>query len=243
MELGRQVVRRTLGCGRRKGQALLRWSGLGAYVAVSHVGAVCAPEPCLLHGLPFGMNRVEIRPIHPGDLPAVLALFDQPDMDDGQTLSEPEARAVLDRIEGASGHRVFVAEAGGVIVGTFALVVVQHLSHRGARSAVVEDVVAGRPAGARGRAGDDALRGGASAGGRVLQVGAEQRPRPRRSALVLRTTWVRAARGQLPARARPGNGRVTRRCRPTLGVSVLGFDRPSAYPAVPLDAVPSAQCG
>lgn len=88
-----------------------------------------------------GMNPVEIRPARPGDLPAVLSLLGQPDMDDGQTVSETEARALFRQIEETPGHRVFVAETDGAVVGTFALLVVQHLSHRGARSAVIEDVV------------------------------------------------------------------------------------------------------
>ena len=87
------------------------------------------------------MDPVLVRPVRTSDLVAVLALLGQPDMDDGRALSELKARAVLAEIEAAPGHRVFVAEAGGEAVGTYALVLVRHLSHRGGRSAVVEDVV------------------------------------------------------------------------------------------------------
>lgn len=87
------------------------------------------------------MDPVEIRPIQTSDLPAALALLDQPDMDDGTALHVTEARAVLDQIKGTPGHTVFVAESNGAVVGTYALIVIRHLSHRGGRSAVAEDVV------------------------------------------------------------------------------------------------------
>jgi GNAT superfamily N-acetyltransferase len=87
------------------------------------------------------MNGITVRPMRAGDLPAVLDLLARPDMDDGRTLSEQEAGAVLAEIAANPHHALFVAEAGGEVVGTFALVIVQHLSHRGGRSAVVEDVV------------------------------------------------------------------------------------------------------
>lgn len=87
------------------------------------------------------MSRVTIRPFSPKDLQAVLTLLAQPDMDDGRVLSEPEAQALIKQIEAAPHHQVYVAETDGSVVGTFALIVVQHLAHRGARSAIIEDVV------------------------------------------------------------------------------------------------------
>lgn len=87
------------------------------------------------------MNHIEIREIQREDLKAILNLLAQPDMDDRPAFNEQEAQAVLMKIQATPNHVVFVAEVAGEIVGTFALCLVQHLAHRGARSAVVEDVV------------------------------------------------------------------------------------------------------
>ncbi len=87
------------------------------------------------------MNHTEIRPLHHDDLPALLRLFAQPDMDGDQVLPESGAREVLDRIARTPGHRIYVAEINGEIVGTFTLIFVRHLSHGGGCSGVIEDVV------------------------------------------------------------------------------------------------------
>lgn len=82
-----------------------------------------------------------VREAHPDDLPAILRLMAQPGMDGSRVLDESGARGTFASIEANPAHCVYVAEADGGVIGTFALVVVQHLSHRGGRSAVVEDVV------------------------------------------------------------------------------------------------------
>jgi len=84
---------------------------------------------------------LELRPITPDDLGAVLALFAQPDMDDGPIFSTGEALALLEEIRTTPHHRVYVAVEDGAVVGTYALLLIQHLSHQGGRSALVEDVV------------------------------------------------------------------------------------------------------
>src|SRR5262245_10206317 len=75
------------------------------------------------------------------DLHAVLSLMAQPDMDGGPSMSLEKARVIFDRLQKTSNHELYVAATDDAIVGTFALIVVQHLSHNGARSAVIEDVV------------------------------------------------------------------------------------------------------
>ena len=82
-----------------------------------------------------------VRPARREDLPALMALVAQPDMDGALLLPADDGARAFDRIAGTPGHTVFVAVEGDEVVGTFALVVVQHLSHGGGRSAVVEDVV------------------------------------------------------------------------------------------------------
>ena len=64
---------------------------------------------------------VIIRKASDADLAGVLALYAQPEMDDGDVL--------------------YVVEADGRIVGSFALLIMDNLGHLGAPSAIVEDVV------------------------------------------------------------------------------------------------------
>ncbi len=82
-----------------------------------------------------------IRPATKADLPGVLALYAQPDFDDGAVLSPAEAEAMLDRLKAYPDYALYVAEEEGAIVGTFALLVMDNLGHRGAPSGIVEDVV------------------------------------------------------------------------------------------------------
>jgi GNAT superfamily N-acetyltransferase len=82
-----------------------------------------------------------IRPAIEADLPSVLALYAQPDLDNGQVLSEDEARAVFAQFARYPNYRLFVALRDGTVVGTYALLVMHNLAHRGAPSAIAEDVV------------------------------------------------------------------------------------------------------
>ncbi len=82
-----------------------------------------------------------IRQAGEADLPAVLALYAQPDLDNGKVLSEDEARAVFAQFARYPNYRLFVALRDDTVVGTYALLVMHNLAHRGAPSAIAEDVV------------------------------------------------------------------------------------------------------
>lgn len=85
---------------------------------------------------------VHIREARDADLPAVLALYAQPGMDDGDVLTPDEARAIWQQFARYPNYRLFVAEdKGGEIVATYALLVMHNLAHRGTPSAIAEDVV------------------------------------------------------------------------------------------------------
>ena len=86
---------------------------------------------------------LNIREARDADLPAVLALYAQPGLDDGDVLSHDEARAVWQQFARYPNYRLFVAEdgAGGEVVATYALLVMHNLAHRGTPSAIAEDVV------------------------------------------------------------------------------------------------------
>lgn len=82
-----------------------------------------------------------IRPATEADLPAVLALYAQPDFDGDQVLPLAEAKALLARFATYPDYTLYVAEMDDEIVGTFALLVMDNLGHCGTPSAIVEDVI------------------------------------------------------------------------------------------------------
>ncbi len=93
-----------------------------------------------------------IREATEDDLPAVLALYAQPGMDDGQVLTPDEAKLLLAQFRQYPSYRLWVAcnndngnnskaASGGEVVGTYALLIMHNLAHRGTPSAIVEDVV------------------------------------------------------------------------------------------------------
>ena len=83
---------------------------------------------------------LEIRRATESDLPGILRLYGQPGLSDGAVLSVDAAAKLLRRIEAYPDYHLFVATAGGALVGTFALLIMDNLAHLGAPSAVVEDV-------------------------------------------------------------------------------------------------------
>ena len=84
---------------------------------------------------------MNLRDITFDDLPDVLRLYAQPDFDNGEVLDEAQARALYARFLTYPDYKIYVAEEGGRIVGSFALLVMLNLGHCGAPSAIVEDVV------------------------------------------------------------------------------------------------------
>ena len=87
------------------------------------------------------IKSVLIRECSIDDLPQVVALIGQEDMSPDSCLTVEKARQLYYQITESRFHKLYVAEVEGEIVGTFALVAVQQLSHSGARSVVIEDVV------------------------------------------------------------------------------------------------------
>jgi len=89
-----------------------------------------------------------IREATEGDLPAVLALYAQPAMDNGKVLTLPEAKKLLALFRQYPSYRLWVAcevmpnaDSAGEVVGTYALLIMHNLAHQGTPSAIVEDVV------------------------------------------------------------------------------------------------------
>src|SRR5262245_16281169 len=86
-------------------------------------------------------SPVVMRKAAPDDLPQVLALYAQPEIDDGVVLPVEEASELFRRFELYPDYSLYVAEQAGAIVGSFALLIMDNLGHLGAPSGIVEDVV------------------------------------------------------------------------------------------------------
>jgi GNAT superfamily N-acetyltransferase len=75
------------------------------------------------------------------DLPEILHLYSHPEMDDGKVLPLLHAEVIFERMEHYPDYKLFVAVYKEKIVGTFALLIMDNLGHRGAPSAIIEDIV------------------------------------------------------------------------------------------------------
>lgn len=85
-------------------------------------------------------TSVSFRKASKADIPDVLHLYAQPDIDDGKVLSLPEAEKFFARIALYPDYHLYVAVKDRKIVGTFALLIMDNLGHLGSPSAVIEDV-------------------------------------------------------------------------------------------------------
>lgn len=74
------------------------------------------------------------------DLPDILRLYRQPDLDAGKALPLPAAIAWFHKIQQYPSYRLLVAELENRIVGTLMLLVLDNLIHLGAPSGLVEAV-------------------------------------------------------------------------------------------------------
>ena len=96
--------------------------------------------------------NLAVRAAAEADVPAVLRLYAQLGMGHGPSLRLDEALPIFRRVMGRSHEAIYVAEESAdapAVVGTFAMLIMESMAHRGAPSAVVEDVCV-----------DEARRGG-----------------------------------------------------------------------------------
>jgi ribosomal protein S18 acetylase RimI-like enzyme len=84
---------------------------------------------------------LQIRIATERDLPNLLPLFGQLGMDDGRVLRAGEAEQIFRRMMTYPDYRLYVADFEGIVVGVFALLIMDNLGHLGAPSAVIEDVI------------------------------------------------------------------------------------------------------
>jgi len=84
---------------------------------------------------------IKIREAEEKDLENLISLYSQPDMDNGQTISLENAKQIFAKFRTYPFYKVYAAISDEKIVGTFELLVMDNLAHKGSLSAVVEDVV------------------------------------------------------------------------------------------------------
>lgn len=87
------------------------------------------------------MLAIDIRKATKADLPAILALYGQPDIDNHDVLDLPAAERILGKMHQYPNYDVYVAALKNEVIGTFALLIMDNLAHLGAPSGIVEDVV------------------------------------------------------------------------------------------------------
>jgi GNAT superfamily N-acetyltransferase len=85
--------------------------------------------------------QILIREADITDLSEILAIYNQPDMDDGKALTVEQAAVIFRKMSAYPNYKLFVAVDSGKIVGTFALAIMDNLAHMGAASGLIEDVV------------------------------------------------------------------------------------------------------
>lgn len=84
--------------------------------------------------------NIKIRKAFVKDLPAIIHLYAQPEMDNGNVLSKSEAKIIFKKMKSYPSYHIFVATLEDKIVGTFALLIMDNLAHMGTLSGVIEDV-------------------------------------------------------------------------------------------------------
>ena len=85
--------------------------------------------------------NIEIQEAKEQDLPAIIDLYKQLDTSNSEQLSIEEAIQMFRKINTYPDYKLYVAVKDGQIVGTFTLLIMDSLAHRGKSSGIVEDVV------------------------------------------------------------------------------------------------------
>ncbi|ASC73951.1 hypothetical protein XM38_049250 [Halomicronema hongdechloris C2206] len=83
---------------------------------------------------------IRCRQASMADLPDILRLYAQPDLDNGKVLSTAAATSILEHLDSYPDYHLYVALGDSRVVGTFALLIMDNLVHAGTPSAVIEAV-------------------------------------------------------------------------------------------------------
>ena len=74
-------------------------------------------------------------------MPAILKLYADEDIDNGNILSIDKAETIFNKMQSYPNYKIYIAKYNGKIVGTFSLSIMDNIAHRGKSSGLVEDVV------------------------------------------------------------------------------------------------------
>lgn len=83
---------------------------------------------------------ITIRIAGKEDLKNILHILAQPDMADGDVPEGDKAIMIFDKLKTHENHELYVITHDDEIVGTFALFFINHFTHGGASSAIIEDI-------------------------------------------------------------------------------------------------------
>jgi GNAT superfamily N-acetyltransferase len=83
------------------------------------------------------MDNLVIRKALKEDLAAILALYEGL----GDILDVPTAERIFERMQRYPNYALYAAVVDAKIIGTFALLIMDNLAHKGTPSGIVEDVV------------------------------------------------------------------------------------------------------
>jgi ribosomal protein S18 acetylase RimI-like enzyme len=86
-------------------------------------------------------DLIEIREATLIDIPFVLELFSQKDIDNGEVLTIKEANRIFNKFKTYPNYSLFVAFSENKIAGTFELLIMDNLAHNGRPSGIIEDVI------------------------------------------------------------------------------------------------------
>ncbi len=84
---------------------------------------------------------LSIKKAKKSDLPDILSLYADSDIDNGKMLDLNSAQFIFNKIATYPNYYIYIALIKNKIVGTFELLIMDNLAHMGLPSAIVEDVV------------------------------------------------------------------------------------------------------
>jgi ribosomal protein S18 acetylase RimI-like enzyme len=85
-------------------------------------------------------SQLEIRKATHTDIPSVLYLYVTNGLDDKEILSVEEATNIFNKFHQYPNYFLYVATIDNKVVGTFELLIMDNLAHKGSPSGIVEDV-------------------------------------------------------------------------------------------------------
>jgi GNAT superfamily N-acetyltransferase len=90
------------------------------------------------------MMDIEIIEAKKEDLPDILKLYGEEDINARNVLPVRKAEAIFDKMQSYPNYKIFIAKYNDKIVGTFSLSIMDNIAHMGQFSGLVEDVVVGK---------------------------------------------------------------------------------------------------